>query len=154
GLLTAYTSMIGQADARFRQAGGQTIGTADLWNASHLLHNPKGGVLDQLDKLSDMQKEVLVGQLQAVSAALGTTLTLLASIVGLFVLLLTSQLIMRRRFRRTVNLWLALATVLLLVLSAVSSDSIVSRQHLEHARTTLSDLVADSRVQADQTAAK
>jgi hypothetical protein len=143
GLLVTYTSLIGQADAHFRQTSGETLGTADLWSASRLLHQ----ILGQLDTLYEAQKRVLNDQLSTSSMTPGAVLVLLLPIVALFALLVVAHVVFRRRFRRRVNPWLVLAAVLLVALSWISSRVVVSQHHLEGSRSTLDRLVSDRRAQ-------
>jgi hypothetical protein len=154
GLLATYTRQVGQADAQFRQPGAETLGVADLWGASRLLHREQTGLLAQLDSLLDAQKAALDGQLSASSMGPGTILALLVPLFGLLALLVVAQVVLYRRFRRMVNLWLVAATLLLLAMAALSTRDFVAPAHLEQARSTLYQLVDDGDAQSAQTDAQ
>lgn len=141
-LLVSYSGLIGQADANFRQGQGTTLGMTDLWYASRLLRtNPDSGILVQLDALLKSQTDALNGQILASSMTVWTVLVWVLPIVVLFVLLGVTQVFLRRRFRRTLNPLLLLATVLLVGLCIVTSLAFVSQNRLEDSRETLKQLV-------------
>jgi hypothetical protein len=149
GLLVTYAGLVEHA---FRKAGSETLGVVDLWSASRLLYKQDGGILTQLDTLLDAQQSALKDQLWTSSTTARFALVFLVSITGgLFALLVIAQVVMRHRFRRRVNLWLVLATVLLVALSPVSSAVFVSQHRLEVSRSTLDQLVTDGRAQTSMT---
>jgi hypothetical protein len=154
GLLATYTRQVGQADAQFRQPGGETLGVADLWGASRLLHREQTGPLAQLDSLLDAQLAALDEQLSASAMDPAATLTLLVPMVGLLALLVVAQVVLHRRFRRRVNLWLVAATLLLLALAALSTRDFVAQDHLELARNALYQVVDDGSAQSARTNAQ
>src|SRR6185437_890203 len=114
GLLESYSGSIGQAHAHF----GTALGTADLWYASRLLHDP---ILVELDELLEDQTYALNDQIGSSSMTIVTLLIWTVPIVVLFVLLVMTQVYLKRRFRRAVNPLLLLATVVLIGFSIVTS---------------------------------
>jgi hypothetical protein len=137
GLVVTYTGMISQADAHFRQSGGTTLRTMDLWNASRLLHET---ILEQLDSLLKKQKEALDDQVAASSPTPGAVLMLLLPVICAATLLVGAQIMLWRRFRRRVNPWLVLATLLLLALSAISAADLLAQRRLMESRNVLYSL--------------
>jgi hypothetical protein len=150
GLLVSYTNLVGQADVHYRQ-GGSRLGTTYLWYASRLLHTPHSGLLAQLDLLLDTHEQVLERQLGASAVTVWTVLLWGVPIAGLFVLLVVAQVVLRRRFRRTWNPWLSLATVLLVGLLGVASLVFVSDGRLDESRDALHRAVSDRQAQTSAT---
>ncbi|HVQ90872.1 MAG TPA: hypothetical protein VMU51_07525 [Mycobacteriales bacterium] len=156
GLLVTYQGLIGQADAHFRQPSGRDLGVTDLWSASRLLHGAvgrqgqtlveSGGILTELDQLTDDQRSALDGQVAASSLTASGVLAGLV-LLGVLGLLVATQIAFRRRFRRQVNPPLLLATGLLLATAAIPIRGAVAQHHLTEARGTLQQLVADRRQQ-------
>jgi hypothetical protein len=158
GLLVTYQGLVGQADVHFWQPEGEVLGVTDLFNASRLLHGPvvtqqgqplaqSGGILGELDQLTEDQQRALDEQLAASSMTPVAVLVVLVPLLGLLGLLLAAQITLRRRFRRQVNPWLLVATALLLAMAAIFVRSAVAQHHLEDSRTTLRQLVADRKLQ-------
>jgi hypothetical protein len=154
GQLVTYQVLVGQADAHFRQVNGKALGAADLWGASRLLHGEVvtqqdrslgrlDGILRELDQLTGDQQQALDKQLAASAVTPVAVLAVLVPLLGLFGLLLATQLALRRRFRRRINPWLLLATGLLLAMAAISTSSAVAQHRIEDSRGTLRHLVAD-----------
>lgn len=154
GLLVTYAGLIGQADAHFRQADGETLGAVDLWSASRLLHKADGGVLAQLDALMRAHEAALDRQLVSGSPAPAHLVALLAPIVALAGLLALAHLLFRRRFRRRLNPWLISAAVLLAALTAASAGVVVSQRHLEPLGGTLHRLASHASAQTAATDAQ
>ena len=157
-LLVTYQGLVAQAVAHFWQPDGKALGVTDLFSASRLLHGPvvtqpdhtlaqRGGILWELDQLTQDQQRALDHQLAASSMTPVSLLAVLVPLLGLFGLLLAAQLTFRRRFRRRVNPWLLLATGLLLVNAAISVRSAAAQHHVEDSRATLHQLVADRQRQ-------
>jgi hypothetical protein len=145
GLLVAYTGLIEQADAHYRQDGDRALGAADLWYASHLLHDPGTGILVQLDALRDKQKAALARQLTTGGMSVGWVYAWTVSGAVLLVLLVVAQAFLRRRFRRVVSLPLAGATALLIVVLAAMTWSLDARQQVTDAGRGLSFAYPDWR---------
>jgi hypothetical protein len=143
GLLVTYTGLIGQADVHFRQTGGKTLGAADLWSASLLLHQ----ILEQLDIVLHAHQRALEEQLSTSSMTQRAVLVLFLPIAALFALLVITHIVFWRRFRRRVNPWLVLAAVLLVALSYISSRAVVLQRDLEKTRSVLAQFqpVVDGR---------
>ncbi|MGQ0778001.1 MAG: hypothetical protein ACT4NY_26925 [Pseudonocardiales bacterium] len=144
GLLVSYQGLIGHADANFRENEGSILGTTDLWYASHLLHiKEESGILFQLNMLLEDQKSALDRQLSASSMTVVKAVLVWVPIVVLFVVLGATQIFLKRRFRRTLNPPLLLATVLLVGLSVVMSLTVISQHRLQDSRANLQQLVDD-----------
>lgn len=143
GLLVSYQNLIGHADANFRESPGSILGTTDLWYASHQLHVVDIGILAQLSRLLEVQRRALDSQLSANSMTTVAVLVWVPPIVFLFVVLCVTQVFLKRCFRRTLNPFLLLATVLLVGLSVVMSLTIWSQNRLQDSRANLDQLVND-----------
>ncbi|MCA1702199.1 MAG: hypothetical protein LC808_02575 [Actinobacteria bacterium] len=134
--LVTYQDLIGHSHADFRKNGGGSLGTSDLWYASHHLHT---GILTQLDMLLEGQKSALDSQLSANSITMAV-LAWVTPIVVLFVVLCLAQVFLKRRFRRTLNFQLLIATALLVGLSVVMSLTVISQHGLQESRKSLNQL--------------
>lgn len=130
GQLAAYSALIEQADAHYRQDPASVLAIADLWSASRLLHMPDGGILAQLDTLLAVEREALAGHASAGRMAPGWVLAWIVPAIVLLALLLVTQLFLSRRFRRTLNLPLIGATVAVLGLAAAMSFDFTARGEL------------------------
>ncbi|NIH83244.1 hypothetical protein [Amycolatopsis granulosa] len=142
GLLGAYRAAVAQADAHYRQGGGEVVGTADLWDASAQLLHSADGVLAQLDDLRAVQEQALArqlatGWLHPVRPALWA-----APIAVLLALLCLTQLYLGKRFQRLVNPQLLTATLLLLGLCASMMFTLVAVHRLDTARDRLTEVLA------------
>jgi hypothetical protein len=151
GMVVSYTGMIEQADAHFRQPGGESLGAVDLWNASRLLHRPDGALVSQLDALSAAQREALDRQVAGTAMTPGVVLLVYLPALALLVLLVLANVVFFRRFRRRVNLWLVLAAAALVALTVIAGRVAGSHQDLETTRTMLYQLVDDQRARDDGT---
>ncbi|WP_238605629.1 hypothetical protein [Amycolatopsis sp. Poz14] len=111
GLVASYSGAMGQADAHFRQPGGELVGLADLWYASLLLHGPDN-VLDLLGKLQKDERAALDTQISGTRMSAGPLILWLLPPLVLLALLVSTQVFLRQRFRRRLNLPLLGATAL------------------------------------------
>ncbi|GAB3467823.1 hypothetical protein [Actinophytocola sediminis] len=145
GLVVSYVGMIGQADAHFRQADGETLGAVDLWNASRLLHRPGGVLVDQLDALLVAHQGVLDRQLADTATTPGTAVVVLLPAFALMTLLGFTSWLFFRRFRRRVNPWLVSAAVVLVSLVMITVRVAGANERLENTRHLLYGLVAEQR---------
>jgi nitrate reductase gamma subunit len=141
GLLVAYTGWIEQADVYYRQDPASLLATTDLWYASRLLHAPDTGILAQLDALLKAQQEAMDNELAHGPNMFFRAVLLALPIAVLFVILLLAQRFLRRTFRRSVNVPLALSTVLLAVLCVLPVLNIVAQQRLATAAGNLRQVV-------------
>jgi hypothetical protein len=151
GLLVAYTGLIEQADAHYRQDSGRALGAADLWYASHLLHTPDGGIFVQLDTLRDAENAALAGQLSSGGTNSWWVFAWVMPLLVLLALLAVTQSFLRQRFRRTLSLPLAAATVILFVLVVGMAFSLGAKHDLESANSDLSHASSQWRDQQDAT---
>ncbi|MET7670382.1 hypothetical protein [Micromonospora luteifusca] len=129
-LLVTYTGLIGQADARYRDASLRALGVAALRDAASLLDD----ILVRLDRLRGMQLRALDSQVHNVWTNKLTAGVWLLPLVGLGVLLIRTQVYLTRRFRRTVNVPLLVATVATVGMVALTSLSLGSASQLDRAR--------------------
>ncbi|MET8997305.1 hypothetical protein [Amycolatopsis sp. NPDC004169] len=118
GLLPAYNSVIGQADAHFREEDGRALAASNLLSASDLLTAPENGILARLDALEAAQRAALDDQLDADWLDPAITLLWALPLVLLLGTLAWTQRFLARRFRRTVNTALLAATAAGVLLGA------------------------------------
>jgi hypothetical protein len=137
--LAAYSSSIEQAAASFRHNEGTALWASDLWTASRLLH-ADDGVLALLNELRNAQVRTLDSQVDSGANTVLTTLSWSAPGVALLALLGVTQLYLRRRFHRTINLGLAAATVSVLGLLAVAGLTFDIGSRLAATRDTVHEL--------------
>jgi hypothetical protein len=157
GLVVAYGRWIEDADAHFRadavnSQGATPIGVADLWFASRLMHGtdlgttaPSGtadsGIIDQLDTLEKTQHNALDTQLsQGWMSPAGALAWLLPALI-LLGFLLVAQIFLNRRFSRTFNPALVVATVLLGLVVAGMWTVFDARNKSDAASGTLNSVV-------------
>ncbi|XVS68051.1 hypothetical protein ACQPYE_18990 [Actinosynnema sp. CA-299493] len=154
GLVAAYSGAVGQADAHYRVPEATGLGAADLWYASRLLHAP-GGVLEQLETLQADQRAALAEQLD--DGTLWPPLLwsqpaspLLPALFGLVLLAVQWQFF--KRFRRVLNVWLAVATVLTLFVAVALLFTASQRQQLVQVGDRVDTLLAERQaaVSADE----
>ncbi len=142
GLLADQLAAVAQADAHYRQGGGEVVGTADLWDASsQLLHSPDG-VLEQLGDLRSVQEQALARQLTTGWLHPATPALWAVPIAVLLALLCVTQLYLGKRFQRLVNPQLLAATLLLLGLCASMMFTLVAAHRLDTARDRLTEVLA------------
>ncbi len=130
GQVAAYSAALGQADVHFRQPDAVVLGAVDLWNASRLLH-ANDGVLEQLESLQGKQREALDAQLASTGMSPGMLPLWLLPVLALLVLLVLTQVFLKKRFRRTANVPLLLATVLIAAIGVALVFTLVSRSRLD-----------------------
>ncbi|GAA2888161.1 membrane protein [Streptosporangium fragile] len=147
GLLVVYTDLIEQAQEHY-QRDNRAVGATYLWYASHLLHG-KGGILEVLDDFREQQRSWLEQRFPSTWMMPVATIGWAVSLLALLVLLGTAQLFLRRRFRRTLNVWLLAATVLVAGLALTTWRAQVSKSQLDDAQRTVWSVVADRQAQAD-----
>jgi hypothetical protein len=141
GLVTAYASAMGQADAHFRQPGSAVVGLADLWYASRLLHAPEG-VLAQLADLQVQERAALDRQLAGDGMSAGLLPLWLIPPVLMLVLLVLTQLYLRGRFRRRLNPLLLGASVLTAGVVVALSATLGLAGGLDDVRARVDDALA------------
>nr|WP_246481085.1 hypothetical protein [Amycolatopsis umgeniensis] len=141
--VAAYSGSIGQADVHFRQPDAAVLGAVDLWHASRLLH-ASGGVLEELESLQGKQREALNRQLSSTGMSLAMLPLWLLPVLALLALLVLTQLYLKKRFRRVVNLPLLAATVLVAAIGVALVFTLISRDRLDSVGERL-DGVADAR---------
>ncbi|WP_433133453.1 hypothetical protein ACQPWW_15850 [Micromonospora sp. CA-240977] len=139
-LLVTYTGLIGQADARFRDADLGALGVAALRDAASLLDD----ILVRLEMLRGKQLLALDDQVDNPWTNKLTAVVWLLPLVVLGVLLVRTQAYLTRRFRRTVNAPLLLATAAVVGMMALTALSLLSADKLDEARAGVHG-VDDSR---------
>jgi multisubunit Na+/H+ antiporter MnhB subunit len=136
GQIVSYTGLVGQAHAHYRQNSGDSLATVYLWYASLLLHDG-GGILDQIDGLTGDESSALAGRLSSGWLSPAATLLWVVPMLALLGALLYAQRFLRQRFRRRLNAWLLVSTVLLVTLAGGTSLALVSKSRLAQTRTAL-----------------
>ncbi|MEU8088920.1 hypothetical protein AB0B57_35545 [Micromonospora sp. NPDC049101] len=139
-LLVTYTGLVGQADARFRDASLTALGVAALRDAASLLND----ILVRLEDLRGKQLIALDGQVDNGWTNRLTAAVWLLPLLALGVLLVRTQLHLTRRFRRMVNVPLLLATVAVVGMVALTALSLWSADRLDRTRAGV-HAVDDSR---------
>ncbi|MGC4813018.1 hypothetical protein ACLQ29_21045 [Micromonospora sp. DT228] len=129
-LLVTYTGLIGQADARFRDADLGALGVAALRDASSLLND----ILVRLQSLRGKQLLALDDQADNLWTHELTIVVWLLPLVALGVLLVRAQAYLTRRFRRAVNVPLLLATAAVVGMMALAGLSLLSADKLDETR--------------------
>lgn len=121
-MLVTYLGLVAQADAAHRLAGATDadydLGLIYLWHASKLLYDPDGGILALIDRLGEPVQDQLTNQRQDWRLRPMAVIAAGLAAIPLLLLLVAAQFFLLRRFRRVVNLPLALATAALLGLGA------------------------------------
>lgn len=126
-LLVTYTGLIGQADARYRDASLRALGAATLRDAASLMDD----ILVLLDTLRQKQSAVLERQVDAGWTKTITPIAWLLPLATLGTLLVLAQVYLYRRFRRLLNLPLVLATAATLAMVVLTSLSLQAATHLD-----------------------
>ncbi|MEV7989356.1 hypothetical protein [Micromonospora sp. NPDC085948] len=129
-LLVTYTGIIGQADARFRDADLGALGVAALRDAASLLND----ILVRIQDLRGKQLLALDGQVDNTWTNTLTAALWLLPLVALGVLLARTQVYLARRFRRTVNIPLLVASVAAVGMVALTGVSLSSADRLDQTR--------------------
>jgi multisubunit Na+/H+ antiporter MnhB subunit len=147
GQIVSYTGLVGQADAHYRQDNNDSLATIYLWYASQMLHDD-GGILDQIDGLTADESSTLEDRLSSGWLSPATTLLWVAPILALLGALIYTQRFLRVRFRRRLNAWLLVGTVLLVALAGGTSLALVSKSRLAQTRTALAGAAQLAKEQA------
>jgi hypothetical protein len=146
-LLAGYTGLIEQANVYSRRSGGSTdsaLVSAYMRDASSVLRD----IQAHLDRLSADQTEALDRQVDAGWTASLTPVVWLLPVLSLLGLLAATQVFLSHRFRRTLNLPLAAATVLAALLGAATALSLLSTRELDESRDALGQVRAAQQAQA------
>ncbi|OLF10733.1 hypothetical protein BLA60_16030 [Actinophytocola xinjiangensis] len=149
GLVVTYVGMIGQADAHFRQPGGEALGAVDLWHASRLLHGQDATLLRELDGLLSAHQDVLADHLDEASTPWHAEASIILLAVALLALLAFTNLVYLRRFRRRVNPWLVVAAAALIGSTLLTWHLVGSDEGLSTTGTTLNGMVDQQRTLDD-----
>lgn len=152
-MVVTYMGLVGQADTAHRLAGatdaGYDLGRIYLWQASKLLYDPADGILTLLDALGAPAVEDLDRSASDWSLRPAAVVVVLLAAVLLLGVLLAAQLFLLRRFQRVVNPALALATLLLIVVSAWAGVATVdTNRDYAAALDAHADVVGDWRERA------
>ncbi|MFI6027309.1 hypothetical protein [Amycolatopsis magusensis] len=145
GLLADYANFVEQADAHYRQDDGRMLGTADLWYASRLMHQPENGILGRLGALAELQHTALRDQLSGGWLAVAVVPLWLLPALALLGLLGYAQFRLRRKFRRRWNFWLLGATGLLIGMIVTTSFAFGSASDARDAGGSVDTAVASWR---------
>ncbi|MFC6883887.1 MULTISPECIES: hypothetical protein [Actinomadura] len=131
GLVVSYTAQIQQAHADLQQ-DHRSLSLVYLRNASALLHQDDG-ILANLSELRGLEERVLQRQRSSVWAAGATSLLWLLPVVALAALLVRTDVLVRRRFRRRLNAGLLAAFAALLVMAGTAALSLLSNAQFDEA---------------------
>lgn len=140
-LLVTYTGMVEQASA-YWQRDDKALGTAELWNASRLLHG-SGGILQLVDSLLAARRDALAGQARAAWMTWPATVAVTMLNLALCALLGIAFVALRRRFRRVLSIGLATAAVLLFYSFVVIYQIHDTQQRVTDSRAALDRLTDD-----------
>jgi hypothetical protein len=151
GQLAAYSALIEQADAHYRQNSASVLARADLWYASRLLHMPEGGILAQLDDLLAVERQALTEQLTTGRAAPAWTAAWILPVLVLLALLIGIQIYLSRHFRRTFNPFLLAATAAVLALATGMSFDLATRAEMTATGTASDALTGVWQARTDAT---
>jgi hypothetical protein len=154
GLMVSYTALVDQSDAAYQASAAagssDSFGLSSLLNASQLMHDD--GILDDLGKLRSQETAELNTQRSAAWVNPAMSLLWMLPAVALLAMMAWTSVFCHHRFRRIVNVRLALAALALIVLSAVSSLGLVSNGQFASAQDATFDPMATlSLSQADAT---
>ncbi|MCO1578166.1 hypothetical protein M8C13_20655 [Crossiella sp. SN42] len=148
-LLAAYSGSVEQAATQQRLPGnGPVLGAADLWQASRLLHS-RDGVLGQLGEVAELQRKAFGAALDAAEPTVVRVLSWAVPGGLLFLLLIATQLVLARRFRRRLNPWLLGASLAVLALLTLTSVVFSSQQRMDAAEAGL-DRLTEERQRHDE----
>jgi hypothetical protein len=140
GLLVSYTDSIGRAGAHFQREETAVLGRLDLWNATRLMHG-EDGILNRLETLQDDIEE----KARSDRRSAWTVLPWAAPVAAFLALAVSAQIYLSHRFRRRVNVCLAAATgVVLVIMPWVFFQAFDSRRELKEVHEEL-ERVAVSR---------
>lgn len=131
GLVVSYTAQIQQAHADLQQ-DHRSLSLVYLRNASALLHQDDG-ILANLSELRGLEERVLQRQRSSAWAAGATSLLWLLPVVALAALLVRTDVLVRRRFRRRLNAGLLAAFAALLVMAGTAALSLLSNAQFDAA---------------------
>jgi hypothetical protein len=112
GLLSTYSGMVELAHAAYA-SNQPKLGDADVWYASHFMHDAHTGVLATLNVLEQRESDALRAQADRAWNRPWTVLVWAVPALGLLAGLVVAQLYLSRRFRRTLNVSLLAASVVL-----------------------------------------
>ncbi|MER8184525.1 hypothetical protein [Kitasatospora sp. NPDC094015] len=122
GLLVEYSGLIAQAHAT---EGSEGLSSAYLGYASQLMHRPGDGILARIEQLRAGEREQLARQRRSAWTAPLLLVAVLAPAVLGLLLLVRTQLFLRRHFNRRINPCLLAATVLLATLAGWTATSLL-----------------------------
>ena len=122
-----------------RSAEKSLSGYARLPYVSHFMHNPESGILHDIGRARILNRNAFIGQQSSAWLSPAVLVLVLVPAVGLLVLLIRTQLFLRRRFRRRLSLPLLTATGLVVALSGWTVGQVWHTQsELEDAGRSLS----------------
>lgn len=142
GLVVSYGQLIGNAHTYFREDSASPLGVAELSYAAGLMHGPDSGIVAKLDQLELAQRRALDDQLSQGWMNSAVTLVWLLPIVLLLCLLGYTQYFTRKRFSRTLNPALAVATLLALLVGFGTAAVFDARGKASAAGESLNEVVA------------
>lgn len=144
GLQATYTALVEQADAGYHQQNVPGQGLANLWYASELMNSDTGGgsILADLDMLRQKEQSALDTQWSSFGNSPAPVAAAMTADLAIFGVLAATQITVHRRFRRTLNIRLLAASVLVLLIAGITGSALISRQELANIRqSTYTDVI-------------
>ena len=154
GLLPTYLGLIEQADAHFRmQAGEDSVGVEDLWEATDLmlgqiLTDDQSTAKDSVTDLQAAEQAALTRQQSSPWASPWLSAVWLVPAVALLLTLVATQRLLYRRLRRVLSKYLTMATAAVFALGIVASHVIVSEHSFRAASRPLSTVITRQTIEA------
>ncbi|WP_055587773.1 hypothetical protein [Peterkaempfera griseoplana] len=142
GLVSTYTTWIESAD---QAQGDDRLRTAYLAYADSTLRRQDSGILARLDTLQTEQRRVLAREVSFGPLERLWWAATAAAFAALGWVLVTTQLHLRRRFRRRLNPWLLAATALVLVPVPLAVFTAQVHGAMQRSARSLERVVADER---------
>lgn len=128
GLLSTYSGMVELAHAAYA-SGQPRLGDADVWYASHFMHDAHTGVLATLNVLERSESDALRRQADRAWNRPWTALLWAVPALALLAGLVFAQLYLSSRFRRTLNVSLLAASVLMVTAIVAGGVFTLSADH-------------------------
>lgn len=148
-LLNGYRRLIEEASVYVQQSGttdNSALVYARVQDASSVLRQ----MLLRLDRLRGYQTEMLDRQVDAGWTAPAAFLVWLVPVLVLLTLLVATQVFLSRRFRRTLNLPLVVATALTVLLAGGAAMSLVATARLDGTREAVRQVGAEWQARVRQ----
>jgi hypothetical protein len=148
GQLTIYSGLVAQAYVDYGDGtatDSARLGLVEVVYASKLMHS--GGILDTLHALFLAEQQAFDAQVSSGWLSAPAALLWAVPAAALLVLLVATQIVLARRFRRKLNAGLLAATALLLILAGcIGVITGIEASRLDGTRDAVATVLADRRV--------